>query len=217
MTRKIVFALFVLIVIALSVSCTQTQSSPTPQANVPNPASVHCEQNGGKLQIVTAADGSQSGVCTFSDGSKCDEWAYFRGECKPGDSLVKPAPTSASTSSLPNPASVYCEQNGGKLQIVTATDGSQNGVCTFSDGSKCEEWAYFRGECKPGDSLVKPAPTSASTSSLPNPASVHCEQNGGKLQIVTAADGSQSGVCTFPDGSKCDEWAYFRGECGPAK
>ena len=83
MTRKIVFALFVLIVIALSVSCTQTQSSPTPQANVPNPASVHCEQNGGKLQIVTAADGSQSGVCTFPDGSKCDEWAYFRGECGP--------------------------------------------------------------------------------------------------------------------------------------
>jgi hypothetical protein len=22
-------------------------------------------------------------------------------------------------------------------------------------------------------------------------------------------------VCTFPDGSQCDEWAYFRGECGP--
>jgi hypothetical protein len=23
-------------------------------------------------------------------------------------------------------------------------------------------------------------------------------------------------VCIFPDGSECDEWAYFRGECGPA-
>jgi hypothetical protein len=31
-----------------------------------------------------------------------------------------------------------------------------------------------------------------------------------------AADGSQSGVCVFPDGSTCDEWAYFRGECGLA-
>jgi hypothetical protein len=23
-------------------------------------------------------------------------------------------------------------------------------------------------------------------------------------------------MCIFPDGSECDEWAYFRGECGPA-
>ena len=51
---------------------------------------------------------------------------------------------------------------------------------------------------------------------LANPASVYCEENGYTLQIVTAEDGSQSGVCVFPDGSSCDEWAYFRGECGPA-
>lgn len=51
---------------------------------------------------------------------------------------------------------------------------------------------------------------------LPNPASVYCEQNGNTLEIVTAANGSQSGRCIFPDGSACDEWAYYRGECGPA-
>lgn len=51
---------------------------------------------------------------------------------------------------------------------------------------------------------------------MPNPASVYCGQNGGTLEIVTADDGSQSGRCVFPDGSVCDEWAYFRGECGPA-
>ena len=51
---------------------------------------------------------------------------------------------------------------------------------------------------------------------MPNPASVYCEQNGNKLEIRTAADGSQTGICVFPDGSTCDEWAYFRGECGPA-
>ena len=54
------------------------------------------------------------------------------------------------------------------------------------------------------------------SANMPNPASVYCEQNGNKLEIHTAADGSQSGVCVFPDGSTCDEWAYFRGECGLA-
>jgi hypothetical protein len=51
---------------------------------------------------------------------------------------------------------------------------------------------------------------------MPNPASVYCTQQGNKLEIRTAADGSQSGVCVFPDGSTCDEWAYYRGECDPA-
>jgi putative hemolysin len=50
--------------------------------------------------------------------------------------------------------------------------------------------------------------------SMPNPASVYCEQNGNKHEIRIAADGSQNGICIFPDGSTCDEWAYFRGECG---
>lgn len=60
-----------------------------------------------------------------------------------------------------------------------------------------------------------PTPT-PSQSGLPNPASVFCEQQGYNLEIRTAADGSQSGVCIFPDGSECDEWAYFHNECGPA-
>lgn len=54
--------------------------------------------------------------------------------------------------SLANPASVYCAQNGGVSEIVTAPDGSQGGICVFPDGSQCDEWAYFRGQCAPGQS-----------------------------------------------------------------
>jgi putative hemolysin len=61
-----------------------------------------------------------------------------------------------------------------------------------------------------------PAATSTPQASLPNPASLYCEQNGNQLEIHTADDGSQTGICVFPDGSTCDEWAYFKGECGPA-
>ena len=60
----------------------------------------------------------------------------------------------------------------------------------------------------------EPAATETPKVNMPNPASVYCVENGNKLEIHTAADGSQSGVCVFPDGSTCDEWAYFRGECG---
>jgi putative hemolysin len=66
---------------AFQVQTLETTGTDIPQANMPNPASVYCEQHGNKLEIHTAADGSQSGVCVFPDGSSCDEWAYFRGEC----------------------------------------------------------------------------------------------------------------------------------------
>ena len=62
----------------------------------------------------------------------------------------------------------------------------------------------------------EPAPTDMSQVGMPNPASLYCKQNGNKLEIVTAADGSQYGVCVFPNGNTCDEWAYYRGECDPA-
>jgi putative hemolysin len=46
-------------------------------------------------------------------------------------------------SGIANPASVYCEEQGGTLDL-------ESGMCTFSDGSQCEEWAFFRGECAAG-------------------------------------------------------------------
>ena len=97
MIRKTLFTLFILIGIVLSVSCNPVQIDPTSQANIPNPASVYCEQQGNKLEIVTAADGSQNGVCVFPDGSSCDEWAYFRGECGPANQKEAPSDNAAVT------------------------------------------------------------------------------------------------------------------------
>jgi putative hemolysin len=62
-----------------------------------------------------------------------------------------------------------------------------------------------------------PAATAMPQVGMPNPASVYCTQNGNKLEIHTAADGSQNGICVFPDGNMCDEWTYYRGECGLAQ
>jgi putative hemolysin len=69
-------------------------SAPTDAAGLPNPAAAHCQEQGYRHEIRTAADGSQAGVCIFSDGSECDEWAFFRGECGPTRSLTRLAAAS---------------------------------------------------------------------------------------------------------------------------
>jgi len=47
---------------------------------------------------------------------------------------------------------------------------------------------------------------------IANPASVNCEDNGWTLEIKDET-GWQIGICNFPDGSSCEEWAFMRGEC----
>jgi putative hemolysin len=53
----------------------------SPKTNMSNPASVNCLNKGGKLSIINEP-GGQVGMCTLSNGTVCEEWAYFRGECK---------------------------------------------------------------------------------------------------------------------------------------
>lgn len=50
---------------------------------------------------------------------------------------------------LANPASEYCEDQGGKLETRQG-DYGEEGYCVFDDGSECEEWAFYWGTCKKG-------------------------------------------------------------------
>lgn len=71
----------------------------------------------------------------------------------PTPSPIVPAPSGGEATptpqagGLPNPASKYCVDQGYKLEIRSDESGNQYGVCIFPDGSECEEWAFFRGEC----------------------------------------------------------------------
>jgi putative hemolysin len=58
-------------------------AAPSP-AGLANPASVHCQEQGGTHEIRQDGSGGTYGVCVFSDGSECEEWAFFNGECQPG-------------------------------------------------------------------------------------------------------------------------------------
>lgn len=46
-------------------------------------------------------------------------------------------------------------------------------------------------------------------SQLANPASVFCEEQGGTLELVDEA-GGQVGYCNLPDGTRIEEWEYYR-------
>lgn len=59
---------------------------------------------------------------------------------------------------LANPASVFCADSGGTLEMRAGDDGGQYGVCVFADGTECEEWALFRGDCAEGEQVAASAP-----------------------------------------------------------
>jgi hypothetical protein len=62
--------------------------APTPQpAGLANPASAFCVEQGGQLELRVDAQGGQYGVCLFGDSSECEEWAFFRGECAPAETV----------------------------------------------------------------------------------------------------------------------------------
>jgi len=50
--------------------------------------------------------------------------------------------------SIANPATVYCVKQGGKVTTVQ-NNKEEVTVCVFSDGSQCEQWSYYKGDCKP--------------------------------------------------------------------
>ena len=45
---------------------------------------------------------------------------------------------------------------------------------------------------------------------LGNPASIYCESRGGKVEVTPGVNGGGRGICVLPDGTRIDEWVYFR-------
>ena len=45
---------------------------------------------------------------------------------------------------MANPASVYCEEQGGTITIVKDEEWNEYGMCKLADGTEVEEWEYYR-------------------------------------------------------------------------
>lgn len=99
---------------------------------------------------------------------------------------------------IANPASTYCIEQGGNLVIEDKDDGSQYGLCFFEDNRACEEWAMKRGECPIGG--VK-------TTGFYTIAQSFCAWSGGKTFAV------ENAICTFADESTCLADDFYKGIC----
>lgn len=195
MNRTVLFAGFASL-LSLVVGCaadpgaSDNQGAQSSEIGLANPAAVHCQ----KLGYETSGDD-----CVFHDGSSCEQWAFFRGECSapapkpapnptPGPVCTPIAAPSGGTGiGLANPAAVYCEGSG------HSTSGDD---CVFADGTKCEQWSFYRGECGQAHSF--------------------CNQNGGKISNVTEDMGGWTAsyaLCTLPSGASCEE-TEFAQSCG---
>lgn len=97
-----------------------------------NPASVHCVQQGGTLEIRERPGGGQYGVCVFTDNLQCEEWALLRGTCPPGGVRITGYDT---------PAQIYCAITGGEVDMRKDT-------CRLPDGRRCALQTHFRGLCQ---------------------------------------------------------------------
>ena len=181
-------------------------------AGAPNPAASCQDITNVTSETLYEQDGGEYGICVFADGTACDEWALYNGECEPGSTPV---------------FSTYCADSGGELtnenidwgEVEGGDPSAEYGVCTFEDGSECDEFSYYVNGCTSG----APTPTESGDNStmvvgdgmvgMPNPASVNCEEEGGTSEIRYQADGGEYGLCVFEDGTACDEWALSRDEC----
>lgn len=66
------------------------------------------------------------------------------GSDQPADSSV-PISTTTEGIQIANPASQYCIDQGGTLEIVDEA-GGQVGYCTLPDGTRVEEWEFFNSQ-----------------------------------------------------------------------
>jgi uncharacterized protein len=54
-------------------------------------------------------------------------------------------PSDTTTAGLANPASEFCVEQGGEVEIVSEAAG-EVGYCNLPDGTRVEEWEYFRSQ-----------------------------------------------------------------------
>jgi len=52
-------------------------------------------------------------------------------------------------------ATIFCKNQGGKIEIRKNIEGNERKFCIFDDGSECEEWDFYYKKCKKGEKFCR--------------------------------------------------------------
>ncbi|MDG2049603.1 MAG: DUF333 domain-containing protein [Myxococcota bacterium] len=117
--------------------CSNPWATQKASTKLANPASVHCGEVGGTLELEKTLDGGTLGICYFDSGGQCEEWALFRKECPVGGVKI---------SKTTSPAQRSCVIRGGSFELVTPASDSHraDGLCNLPDGEICGS-AFVKG------------------------------------------------------------------------
>lgn len=107
-------------------------------AGIANPASVYCEEQGGNVEIKTDSSGGQAGICVFDDGSSCDEWAFFRGECNKGSVNYCFSDSDCVKDSCCHAKACVTQQNAPVCEKVMCTMNCEPGTLDCGGSCICE-------------------------------------------------------------------------------
>lgn len=139
-------------------------------------AQIYCAITGGEVDM-------DAGTCTLK-GTTCKTNDYYNtGKC---------TATDTGSIGLANPASTYCADQGGDLQIKTLPSGGEYGVCYFDDNRQCEEWAMYSGDCPIGGLKITGYDTDAQ---------IYCAIRGGEPNV-------DNDTCTI-NGATCSADDYY--------
>ena len=188
----------------------------TPEARNPatgtqlsNPAAAYCINMNNSLEIRKNSDGSEYGFCILADGTACDLWDYYRGVCPLLTTPVAEARNPDAMTPGSDLAAAYCTNMNNRLEIRINPDGSNSQICILGDDTECDAIAYFEGTCPNA-----PAPEDTPVDeTIVNPYEALCRAKNFKYETKVRSDGSEHGVCIFPDGKECDAWDYYVGYC----
>jgi len=144
--------------------------------------------------------------------------------CPDGTSVGRSGPN---CEFAPCPAAKNCTPEGESYAVVPEAKPCCEGLtvigCDKPDASgncppACAGASYCTkcgdGICGKGENKCNCPQDCEEAIGMANPAAVYCIGLDYNYEIKTAADGSQYGICIFDDNSQCEEWAFYRGECG---
>ena len=126
--------------------------------------------------------------CIRGIKQKSDRW-YFWSTRNETESWV----------TIANPASIYCLDNWGRLEMRENNKG-QYGVCLFEDNRQCEERALMHGDCAIGGIKI---------TGYENESEIYCAISWGELSWV----GTPTPMCKRVDGTRCNAQANMDGDC----